>query len=119
MNNQNNQNSNPHPLDIPDNPKDKSRAQKRHDDFTKAIRKKNICEQHYGFEYYHNLHQYSKNKIHCSCPLCRAKTSGKKNYYGSNKHKQNGQNLSLQDRKQFDDMNLQEKEMYYEEINSD
>ena len=22
---------------------------------------------------YDNLHQYSKNKIHCSCPLCRNK----------------------------------------------
>lgn len=23
---------------------------------------------------YDNLHQYSKNKIHCSCPVCRNKT---------------------------------------------
>lgn len=23
---------------------------------------------------YDNLHQYSKNKIHCSCPVCRGKT---------------------------------------------
>ena len=47
---------------------------KRHNDWKKAIRKKNICEQVYGIEYYNNLHQYSKNKVHCSCPLCAAKT---------------------------------------------
>lgn len=49
-------------------------ALKRHNDWKKAIRKKNICEQVYGIEYYNNLHQYSKNKVHCSCPLCAAKT---------------------------------------------
>lgn len=26
---------------------------------------------------YDNLHQYSKNKIHCSCPICSAKTRNK------------------------------------------
>lgn len=25
--------------------------------------------------YYNNLHQYSKNKIHCSCSMCSAKAS--------------------------------------------
>ena len=30
-----------------------------------------------GFGLYDNLHQYSKNKIHCSCPLCSAKTRNK------------------------------------------
>ena len=33
--------------------------------------------------YYKNLHQYSKNKIHCSCPMCSAKTRNK----GCSKHK--------------------------------
>ncbi len=55
-------------------PRAKPLAQKRHNDFTKAIRKQNICIRHYGFNYYSNLHQYSKNKIHCSCPLCASKT---------------------------------------------
>lgn len=40
-----------------------------------------IDEGHIGF--YDNLHQYSKNKIHCSCPMCSAKTRNK----GSSKHK--------------------------------
>lgn len=48
----------------------RTKAERRHKDFSKALRKKKICEEQYGFEYYDNLHQYSKNKIHCSCPLC-------------------------------------------------
>ena len=44
---------------------------KRKADFTKAIRKQKICKTMYGFDWYDNLHQYSKNKIHCSCGMCR------------------------------------------------
>ena len=35
-------------------------------------------------EYYDNLPQYSKNKIHCSCPMCAKKTNnrGRHKYYG-------------------------------------
>lgn len=55
----------------------RSLAEKRHNDWTKAIRKRNICINEYGWEYYDNLHQYSKNKIHCSCPMCSAKTKNK------------------------------------------
>jgi len=46
----------------------------------KAIRKDKICKMH-GFTWYDNLHQYSKNKIHCSCPICARKTNSK---YGRN-----------------------------------
>ena len=52
----------------------KTRAERRKNDYNKAIRKKNIAEHNYGFAYYDNLHQYSKNKVHCSCPLCAGKT---------------------------------------------
>ena len=31
----------------------------------------------YDWDYYPNLHQFSKNKIHCSCPMCSAKTRNK------------------------------------------
>jgi hypothetical protein len=31
----------------------------------------------YHVDYYDNLHQYSKNKVHCSCPSCSAKTRNK------------------------------------------
>lgn len=46
----------------------------------KAIRKKRISEQWYwgkSHPYYDNLHQFSKNKIHCSCPNCSQKTRNK------------------------------------------
>ena len=47
----------------------------------KARRKQWIVKQCYGWDYYDNLHQYSKNKIHCSCPLCRAKRMGNRMGY--------------------------------------
>ena len=50
----------------------------------KALRKRRIIqEKDRKWEYYNNLHQYSKNKIHCSCPYCSSKTRNK----GSRRHK--------------------------------
>lgn len=48
----------------------------------KAVRKRRIDQDIYSYldrehGYYKNLHQYSKNKIHCSCPICSAKTRNK------------------------------------------
>ena len=37
----------------------------------KALRKQKIAKKLYGGERFDNLHQYSKNKVHCSCQLCR------------------------------------------------
>ena len=61
--------------------KDKSLALKRHYDVTKALRKRAIVKLAYPTipNWYNNLHQYSKNKIHCSCPLCAAKTNSSLN----------------------------------------
>ena len=51
--------------------KDMRRAKRRKTDVKKAIRKRAISKSIYeGFDWYNNLHQYSKNKIYCSCPLC-------------------------------------------------
>lgn len=64
----------------------RTRAERRHNDWTKARRKRRITKQVYwsfhddGWEYYDNLHQYSKNKIHCSCPLCTSKMRNRKRY---------------------------------------
>jgi len=59
-------------------------AEKRHNDWKKAIRKREIVHNVYPkdrdnkpTEFYDNLHQYSKNKIHCSCPMCSQKTNNK------------------------------------------
>ena len=71
----------------------RGRAWRRYKNYTKAKRKRDIdldvsfynLEQYnnsfypYHFQpgMYRNLHQYSKNKIHCSCPMCSAKTRNK------------------------------------------
>lgn len=56
-------------------PKDSRKGDRRKIDYKKAKRKARIdlarsCD---GLPLYDNLHQYSKNKIHCSCRLCRGK----------------------------------------------
>ena len=76
----------------------RTHAEKRHNDWKKAIRKKKIINA-YGFDYYDNLHQYSKNKIHCSCPLCRAKT--RDNTYGPKEQ------WPIRDEKRIDEMHDQ------------
>lgn len=61
--------------------KSMSRAYNRDVSKRKALRKKRIAEEVYyngkEYPYYDNLHQYSKNKIHCSCPMCSPKTRNK------------------------------------------
>lgn len=66
-------------------------AENRRISIIKALRKRRIdhavsypfyyrgCEKTYNIGFYDNLHQYSKNKIHCSCPMCSAKTRNKGN----------------------------------------
>ena len=49
----------------------------------KALRKRRLAREIYRSwsnleqEYYDNLHQFSKNKIHCSCSCCSTKTRNK------------------------------------------
>lgn len=68
--------------------KTNSRAYNRQMSRRKALRKRRISEQFYGIDrehpYYNNLHQYSKNKIHCSCPYCSTKTRNKGNRHNGN-----------------------------------
>ena len=64
----------------------RTRAERRHNDWKKAIRKRKIVHEVYYslpddiWGWYNNLHQYSKNKIHCSCPICRSKRKDKDRY---------------------------------------
>ena len=56
----------------------RDRGEKRKIDFIHALRKKNKAETiglNKNYPYYDNLHQYSKNKIHCSCSDCNPKTA--------------------------------------------
>ena len=75
-------------------------AEKRHKDFAKAIRKRRIDRQRdpspSHVDYYDNLHQYSKNKIH-----------------DSNKNK-----TSMQDRRNIDKINFEEN-TYFDEDKDD
>jgi hypothetical protein len=56
----------------------------------KALRKRRITQHYWGISeehpYYDNLHQFSKNKIHCSCPMCSTKTrnKGSRRYHSGN-----------------------------------
>lgn len=57
-----------------------SKAYNRDITYRKAQRKRRIsreCCHWFESEYYDNLHQYSKNKIHCSCPDCNPRTRNK------------------------------------------
>lgn len=66
----------------------------RSNNWKHALRKRRIAREVLGCNYYSNLHQYSKNKIHCSCPLC-------KDCQG---------HLRASDRKKIEDINFQIKE---------
>lgn len=77
----------------------RKRAWRRYKNYTKAKRKRDIdyCRNYWNwsiynnpitpsyysinskpkFGMYSNLHQYSKNKIHCSCPWCSPRTRNK------------------------------------------
>ena len=55
----------------------RNRAEKRHNDWKKAIRKRRIVNEVDHYDMYDNLHQYSKNKNFCSCWMCRWKTNNK------------------------------------------
>ena len=78
----------------------RTHAEKRHNDWIKAIRKRKIINA-YGWDYYDNLHQYSKNKIHCSCPLCRSKTNNKGSKFGPR------ENWSISDARRIEEMKEQ------------
>lgn len=83
----------------------RTRAERRHNDWTKAIRKKKITESYSCFSpeypWYDNLHQFSKNKIHCSCPLCRCKTNDRDTAFGTRVH------WPMHDIRQLEDMSEQ------------
>lgn len=64
----------------------------------KALHKRYICRHIYGFDWYKNLHAYSKNKIFCSCWMCR---DGKDCFHNSNKRKK------ISEQKKIDSMTEQ------------
>lgn len=103
--------------------KNRSRIYNRDVSIRKAIRKRRISQVVYprGYEYpfYNNLHQYSKNKVHCSCSYCSAKTRNK----GHRRYKSGNYNASLNykasDIRNIERMDVDEKEMQFEQYESE
>lgn len=53
----------------------KNRGNRRKTDWAKAIRKQEIVHEQHDYWRYPSLGYYRKGKIHCSCPMCSAKTN--------------------------------------------
>lgn len=53
------------------------RGNRRKQDVRKALRKARIIHNLHDYWNYPSLHALSKSKIHCSCPMCAAKTNTK------------------------------------------
>lgn len=104
----------------------RNRGWRRKKDFSKAKRKRNIdihfnwCPINYtslfNYEFlnnkkgiYDNLHQYSKNKIHCSCSMCSAKTRNKGNRRKLSGNYSPSINYTIKDQKRKDEMDYEEK----------
>lgn len=85
-------------------------AEKRHNDWKKAIRKHKICLTRDGSEWYSHLHQYSKNKIHCSCPMCSSKAKKHRPAFGEEKGRHRGRNWSHSDVRKIIAMTARERE---------
>ena len=102
--------------------KPNKRALRRKLNMSKARRKAFISRSVYGLDWYRHLHQYSKNKVHCSCPMCSGvnKTNTKKlrakgpnhpnskqinlsSGFGTTNHR-NGKNWSVSDIKKIENM---------------
>lgn len=80
----------------------------------KALRKRRIAKEIYQNDlnqpYYDNLHQYSKNKIHCSCPMCSRKTNNKSKRRKPSGNYSPSKNWGIKDQKRIEAMKEQNKE---------
>lgn len=82
------------------------RAINRKNSIRKAKHKRYIAEHIFGFEWYKDLHTYSKNKVSCSCECCSGQfKTNPKGHYSHGKR-----NWSTADRKKWEKMNEQEKD---------
>lgn len=85
----------------------RSRGEIRKINFAKGLRKKKLLSSimHGDPNYYKHDGQYIKGKIHCSCPLCSAKTNNRGRYGVAKNYKHS-------DLQKLDSMKYQEKEFY-------
>ena len=92
----------------------RNRGWRRAKNIAKAKRKRRI-DRYYSdsifyYPWYNNLHQYSKNKIHCSCPMCRRKRKNR----GAAAMYNGSFNPTMQDRRRLDSMIYDEEEYFNE-----
>lgn len=87
-------------------------GENRRKSIIKALRKRRIDHDIYDYHgyaqgFYDNLHQYSKNKIHCSCPMCSAKTKNKgrrrKNWWAPSRNYKISDLRKIQKLEEYDD----------------
>ena len=64
-----------------------------------------------GWMMYDNLHEYSKGKIHCSCPWCSPRTRNKGRHRNT-KNYAPSINYKISDLRKVRDMDEQEQEYY-------
>ena len=89
------------------------RGLRRKIDFVHALRKKHRERAGINFDaspWYKNLHQYSKNKIHCSCWMCNRRKSSISAGDNCVKH------YSFSDQKKFEKMNVDLSELKLAEV---
>lgn len=99
----------------------RTRAWRRHKNYVKAKRKQKLdwaVSSYYwkwyyddGYGLYKNLHQYSKNKIHCSCAMCSAKTRNKGKRRALSGNYAPSINYKISDIRKLDNLNFQLKEL--------
>ena len=88
----------------------RTRSYRRRMRIKKARRKVKLIKEIWGYDdpYLDRpLGFYSKNKIHCSCPMCAAKTNNR-GHYGPT------MNWRIRDRRQLDEMDYDEEELDFE-----
>ena len=89
----------------------RNRGWRRKKDFSKAKRKKCIDKELSSWNNilcYNNLHEYSKNKIHCSCAMCSAKTRNKGKRRNLPKNYAPSINYTIKDKRRKDEMDYEE-----------
>jgi hypothetical protein len=88
-------------------------GENRRKSILKALRKRRIDKDIYTYHgrnygYYDNLHQYSKNKIHCSCPMCSSKTNTKGRHFPRFKRFMPGADYKISDVRKIQKLEYEE-----------
>ena len=79
----------------------------REQDYLHATRRRRIDRELSSYvwgDWYNNLHQYSKNKIHCSCGLCSCKTNGSRARRHGVQTTEPAENWPIRDKRQIDEL---------------